>query len=120
MMAARHPPGVVRSPQQPEETRGLTRSGDLSRMLPFEAHLLAAGWPRKQAASSGSSEEEGEGSAPVVVQGSQACRRLFMARRAGQGVVACSCPCSAQRPELACASTPQVAALPCPPLQSAC
>lgn len=38
--------GVVRSSLQPEETAGLTRSGDLSRMLPFEAHLLAAGWPR--------------------------------------------------------------------------
>jgi hypothetical protein len=36
----------VRSSLQPEETAGLTRSGDLSRMLPFEAHLLAAGWPR--------------------------------------------------------------------------
>ena len=38
--------GVIRSSLQPEETAGLTRSGDLSRMLPFEAHLLAAGWPR--------------------------------------------------------------------------
>ena len=35
-------PGVHRSPLQPEETRGLTRSGDISRMLPFEVHLLAA------------------------------------------------------------------------------
>lgn len=38
--------GVIRSSLQPEETAGLTRSGDLSRMLPFEAHLMAAGWPR--------------------------------------------------------------------------
>jgi hypothetical protein len=38
--------GVIRSSLQPEETAGLTRSGDLSRMLPFETHLLAAGWPR--------------------------------------------------------------------------
>ena len=37
---------MVRSSLQPEETAGLTRSGDLSRMLPFEAHLMAAGWPR--------------------------------------------------------------------------
>lgn len=37
--------GVVRSSLRPEETAGLTRSGDLSRMLPAEAHLLAAGWP---------------------------------------------------------------------------
>ena len=41
--------GVIRSSLQPEETAGLTRSGDLSRMLPFEAHLLAAGWPRNSA-----------------------------------------------------------------------
>ena len=41
--------GVIRSSLQPEETAGLTRSGDLSRMLPFEAHLLAAGWPRDSA-----------------------------------------------------------------------
>ena len=46
--ASHHPLGVIRSPQSPEETRGLTRSGDLSRMLPLEAHLLAAGWPRRQ------------------------------------------------------------------------
>ncbi len=50
--ASRRPPGVVRSPLQPEETRGLTRSGDLSRMLPFEAHLMAAGWPRRPAVHS--------------------------------------------------------------------
>ena len=41
--------GVIRSSLQPEETAGLTRSGDLTRMLPFEAHLLAAGWPRDSA-----------------------------------------------------------------------
>ena len=40
-------PGVVRSPLQPEETRGLARSGDISRMLPFEAHLMAAGSQRR-------------------------------------------------------------------------
>ena len=34
--------GVTRSPLQPAETRGLTRSGDLSSMLPSEASLLAA------------------------------------------------------------------------------
>ena len=42
--------GVIRSELQPEETRGLTRSGDLARMLPFEAHLLSAGWANRQQA----------------------------------------------------------------------
>lgn len=51
MEASRRRPGLIRSALQPEETAGLTRSGDLSRMLPAEAHLLAAGWPR--AASDG-------------------------------------------------------------------
>ena len=37
--------GLIRSSLEPEETRGLTRSGDLSRMLPSEAHLMASGWP---------------------------------------------------------------------------
>lgn len=45
-------PGVIRSELQPEETCGLTRSGDLSRMLPFEAHLLAAGWQAQDDAES--------------------------------------------------------------------
>eukprot|EP00878_Enallax_costatus_P047081 GHUV01057462.1.p1 GENE.GHUV01057462.1~~GHUV01057462.1.p1 ORF type:complete len:525 (+),score=160.82 GHUV01057462.1:163-1737(+) len=45
--APRNPPGVVRSPLQPEEVRGLARSGELSRMLPSEMALLAHGWPRK-------------------------------------------------------------------------
>lgn len=47
----RHPLGVVRSPLQPEEVRGLSRSGDLSRMLPSEMALLAHGWPRKASRS---------------------------------------------------------------------
>ena len=51
MEASRRRPGLIRSALQPEETAGLTRSSDLSRMLPAEAHLLAAGWPR--AASDG-------------------------------------------------------------------
>lgn len=38
---AGRPMGVTRSPLQPEETRGLTRSGDLSSMLPSEAALMA-------------------------------------------------------------------------------
>ena len=42
IMASKKTLGLVRSPLQPEETRGLTRSDDLSRMLPFEAHLIAA------------------------------------------------------------------------------
>lgn len=39
----RNPLGVVRSPLEPVETRSLTRSDDLSRMLPSEAALLAMG-----------------------------------------------------------------------------
>ena len=49
-------PGVHRSPLQPEETRGLTRSGDISRMLPFEVHLLAA----SRAAVSGPTDAAGD------------------------------------------------------------
>ena len=98
--SSHHPPGVIRSAQAPEETRGLTRSGDLSRMLPLEAHLLAAGWPRRggsaqgaaavvddRVSSRGSSEQgaggerEGDGGGRSA-GGSLACRRLFMARRA--------------------------------------
>ena len=41
--------GVVRSELQPEETSGLSRSSDLSRMLPLEAHLLAHGWAARTA-----------------------------------------------------------------------
>lgn len=40
--ASRGHAGVHRSPLQPEETHSLTRSDDISRMLPSEAHLLAA------------------------------------------------------------------------------
>ncbi|KAI7839236.1 hypothetical protein COHA_006934 [Chlorella ohadii] len=89
---SKSPPGVIRSPQRPEETRGLTRSGDLSRMLPFEAHLLAAGWPRWEdapASSSGQEEEEEQdgdsgssGERVLAREGSRAARMLFMARRA--------------------------------------
>jgi len=43
--------GLIRSELEPEETRGLTRSGDLSRMLPSEAHLMASGWPVRLPAS---------------------------------------------------------------------
>ncbi|CAL8461911.1 g1442 [Coccomyxa elongata] len=67
--------GVIRSSLQPEETAGLTRSGDLSRMLPFEAHLLAAGWPR----SDGPDGEQQEGS--------RAARLLHMVRRAERGLM---------------------------------
>ena len=59
------PLGVIRSEESPEETRGLTRSGDISRMLPSEARLLASGWPKGD-----------------MKKGSKACRRLFLARRA--------------------------------------
>lgn len=85
--ASKYPPGVVRSPLQPEETRGLTRSGDLSRMLPFEAHLLAAGWPRYKEAEQGGGEGDGstsgsEGERVVEREGSRGARMLFQARRA--------------------------------------
>lgn len=39
------PMGVIRTPESAEETRGLTRSDDISRMLPSEAQLLAASKP---------------------------------------------------------------------------
>ncbi|KAL4527328.1 hypothetical protein Ndes2526B_g08972 [Nannochloris sp. 'desiccata'] len=89
------PPGVIRTEQSPEETRGLTRSGDLSRMLPMEAHLLAAGWPRRnknirnsnngngeRELSSVNAEDEDSGLPGKEDEGSRACRLLFMARRA--------------------------------------
>lgn len=72
------PPGVVRSPLQPEETRGLTRSDDLSRMLPFEAHLMAAGWPKN-----GVDQEGNE----VVKEGSRPARLLHMVRRAERNLM---------------------------------
>jgi uncharacterized protein with von Willebrand factor type A (vWA) domain len=58
------PQGVIRSEESPEETKGLTRSGDLSRMLPIEARLLASGKIKSDK------------------QASSISRRLFMARRA--------------------------------------
>lgn len=45
------PEGVIRSPLQPEETSGLCRSGDLSRMLASEAVLVAAGWSKRRTPS---------------------------------------------------------------------
>jgi uncharacterized protein with von Willebrand factor type A (vWA) domain len=53
------PDGVVRSPLQPEEVRGLARSGELSRMLPSEMALLAHGWPRKRAVGAGGGGDGG-------------------------------------------------------------
>ncbi|DBA84260.1 TPA: hypothetical protein ACH3X2_006318 [Trebouxia sp. C0005] len=72
------PPGVVRSPLQPEETRGLTRSDDLSRMLPFEAHLIAAGWPRNDTDADGNE---------VVREGSRPARLLHLVRRAERNLM---------------------------------
>jgi uncharacterized protein with von Willebrand factor type A (vWA) domain len=66
------PDGVVRSPLQPEEVRGLARSGELSRMLPSEMALLAHGWPRKRqvggfvVAEEEEEDEEGGARAPVA------------------------------------------------------
>lgn len=74
--SSRRPPGVTRSPLVPEETWGLTRSGDLSRMLPSEAHLLAAGWPR------------GKGQTEVEpVDGNRAARLLHLVRRAERNLM---------------------------------
>ncbi|GMH32818.1 hypothetical protein BSKO_00652 [Bryopsis sp. KO-2023] len=70
-----NPPGVIRSPLQPEETRGLARSGDLSRMLPAEAALMAAGWPKQI-----------EGS-ETKREGSRAARLLHLARRAERNLL---------------------------------
>jgi len=63
-----YPPGVIRSPLQPEEVRGLTRSGELSRMLPSEMALLAHGWPRRARADS--SSDEGDAGRPAQAGGS--------------------------------------------------
>ena len=63
------PLGVIRSEESPEETRGLTRSGDLSRMLPIEARLLARN--RSSREGHGSGKDDGNVN-----------RKLFMARRA--------------------------------------
>lgn len=76
VQSSRRPPGVIRSPLVPEETWGLTRSGDLSRMLPSEAHLLAAGWPR------------GKGQTEVEpVDGNRAARLLHLVRRAERNLM---------------------------------
>lgn len=69
-----NPAGVIRSPLQPEETRGLARSGDLSRMLPAEAALLAAGWPKQN--------DDGSGN-----EGSRVARLLHLARRAERNLL---------------------------------
>eukprot|EP00884_Botryococcus_braunii_P021264 jgi/Botrbrau1/7821/Bobra.9_2s0002.1 len=69
--------GLIRSPLQPEETSGLTRSAELSRMLPSEAHLVAVGWPRNR----GQIGPDGK-----VITGSAAARRLHMVRRAERGL----------------------------------
>jgi uncharacterized protein with von Willebrand factor type A (vWA) domain len=56
---------VLRSPEAPEETRGLTRSGDLGRMLPSETQLLALARP------------SADGARPPL----PVARRLLLARR---------------------------------------
>lgn len=58
-------------------------------MLPFEAHLLAAGWPRwEDAPASGEEDDEqaggsgsGSGERVLAREGSRGARMLFMARR---------------------------------------
>lgn len=108
---SRGSPGVLRSPLQPEETAGLSRSGDISRMLPSEAHLVAVGWPRGRGVATrqvtvsasidddddddaGAAAADGNGfvdnnnpttastTVSVLVEGSRAARLLHMARRA--------------------------------------
>ncbi|CAD7700910.1 unnamed protein product [Ostreobium quekettii] len=74
--ASSYPAGIVRSPLQPEETRGLSRSDDLSRMLPAEAALMAAGWPKR---------EGGDGA--EAREGSRAARLLHLARRAERSLL---------------------------------
>eukprot|EP00879_Flechtneria_rotunda_P013426 GHRR01014017.1.p1 GENE.GHRR01014017.1~~GHRR01014017.1.p1 ORF type:complete len:601 (+),score=219.05 GHRR01014017.1:188-1990(+) len=86
--APRYPAGVVRSPLQPEEVRGLTRSGELSRMLPSEMALLAHGWPRKVATAAGNTAiAQGDVSASIqeeeyYLPGAHAARMLHRVRRA--------------------------------------
>jgi hypothetical protein len=56
-------------------------------MLPFEAHLLAAGWPRFEPAPASSEEGEdgdgssGDGERVMTREGSRGARMLFQARR---------------------------------------
>jgi hypothetical protein len=66
----RHPPGVVRSPLQPEEVRGLARSGELSRMLPSEMALLAHGWPRKVMVPAAAASQDAAAAAAAAYTGS--------------------------------------------------
>lgn len=70
MEESRCPPGVVRSPLQPEEVRGLTRSGELSRMLPSEMALMAHGWPRK---AGDSTDDGGEAEEYLLPGGGCGC-----------------------------------------------
>jgi len=84
--ASRKPPGMVRSPLQPEETSGLARSGDLSLMLPVEMSLIAKGWPRVNSLSTmdladSSTDEE------LATLGSRGARLLHMARRAERNLL---------------------------------
>jgi len=82
------PPGVVRSPLQPEETRGLGRSGDLGRMLPAEAALMARGWPRRGSESETGDDEDGDDEGTTrMVGGSRAARLLHLVRRAERGLM---------------------------------
>ena len=72
-------------------------------MLPFEAHLLAAGWPRYvDAEPSGEEGEDGSsgggggssGERVVTKEGSRGARMLFQARRsAARGAVWCLRAC---------------------------
>mmetsp|Transcript_2638 Transcript_2638/g.4491 ORF Transcript_2638/g.4491 Transcript_2638/m.4491 type:complete len:677 (+) Transcript_2638:36-2066(+) len=100
-----YPVGVVRSPLQPEEVRGITRSGDLSRMLPSEMALLARSRPRMRRVGSqsdtGSDTDDtssrrgiiGEDSESLAeyeeyyMPGAHAARMLHRVRRAERALV---------------------------------
>lgn len=61
-------------------------SGDLSRMLPAEMHLMAAGWPRKSAVpmqlQTGPQQQPQDEPQEELQSGNRAARLLHMVRRA--------------------------------------
>jgi uncharacterized protein with von Willebrand factor type A (vWA) domain len=86
-------PGMIRSPLVPEETRGLSRSGELSRMMPSEMALLAAGWPRDRRDGNNNINRDGRGASSSSSSsssrrpGSEGARRLHLVRRAERSLL---------------------------------
>eukprot|EP01025_Chloroclados_australasicus_P035095 TRINITY_DN3582_c1_g1_i7.p1 TRINITY_DN3582_c1_g1~~TRINITY_DN3582_c1_g1_i7.p1 ORF type:complete len:684 (-),score=104.20 TRINITY_DN3582_c1_g1_i7:184-2196(-) len=78
-----YPYGVIRSVSIPEEVTGLQRSGSLSRMLPSEIALLAAGWPRYKLQQ----DQHGNEEEVILKEGFRPARLLFMARRAERNLM---------------------------------